>query len=382
MNKKYRFIILFICLTSSFLKPHAITYKLNGGRLGDCIYSFSLARWLAYKYNTQFYYIPFGNIDLFSIESHEKILAPNIKKKFKKIITVKSEDELSSYLKSQKEPTLFLIYFHAKFIVPEDISSTDPLAIRKVGTNWIYLLMKQNKNFEKTIKRDLHIRKNPKPLILPNNMITVAVHIRKGGGFDAPLGSAQYVSKHKHFKIPSDRVHPLKFPPEQYYVDQIINISDMFNNFPIFICIFTDDQDPDGLTKRLKQKIDRPNIEFACAQTGHNIFTENILDDVYQMSRFDCLIKSSSHFAWISQLIGDHKIIIYPQLATWDSTNNIIKIIKTGIFFNESDNRKITYMQFTTLDDEHRQKAKKVFNHIFQDNFKNGNFCQTSYNVI
>ncbi|MFA6263008.1 MAG: hypothetical protein WCW33_00140 [Candidatus Babeliales bacterium] len=360
---KVSYVVLTLLLYSNpvLVNAHAISYKLNGGRLGDCIYSFCLAKWLAYKYKIPFYYIPFKGVDDFSIGLYEKRLTKEVGRKFKKVISIHAERDLASYLKKEKQQALFLVHFHAAIDVPREIEETDQLMVRKVGTNWIYLLMKKHPSFEAEIKRDVQLRKKPQPFNLPKRMITMAVHVRKGGGFDAPQDSSQYVSKHGHFRIASDRVHPLKFPPEQYYVDQITKVSDMLDNMPIFACIFTDDPSPELLIERFEQKIKRPNIKFICAQSGHNAFQENILDDVYQMSRFDCLIKSSSHFAWVSQLMGAHKIIVYPQLSEWDKVNKMISIVKVGIFFNEGHKKGVIYMPFASLKEGHQKMARHLF---------------------
>jgi hypothetical protein len=305
----------------------------------------------------QFYYVPFKGIDYFSIGLYEKCLTQEVRKNFKKVISIRTERALAVQMKRQKQPTLFSIRFHTKFNVPHSIAYTDPLTAGKVGTNWIYLLMNEHQAFKKEIKRALHLRRVPQSMALPHDMITVALHIRQGGGFDAPLGTGCFVNG--HWRIPSDRAYPLKFPPEHYYSDQLIKIWEMFDNAPIFACIFTDDQDPNSLIDRFKQRLKNASVTLACAHSGHNSFKENILDDVYQMSRFDCLIKSASHFSWISQLIGDHKIIIYPQLATWDPLNKIANITKIGMLLHDGSSN-VVYIPGELINDKHKLIAHSI----------------------
>ena len=366
MKKRAFVLILSLLLNSCMLNAHhAISYKLNGGRLGDCIYSFCLAKWLAYKYETKFYYVPFEHADAFSLGLYEEQLTQTIEKTFKKTVLIRTEEALAYQLKKTKKKTLFYIDFLATIDAPQDIKEADPLMENIVATNWLFLFMKQHQAFDAEIKRDLEFRQRPQDITLPDGMISVAVHVRKGGGFDRPLTSCQYAHDQKSECIREcqlstdaiDRILPLKFPPEQYYVDQIIKVSDMLNNQPIFACIFTDDPEPERLIERFKQRINRPNILFASAHNGHNVFQHNVLDDVYQMSRFDCLIKTDSHFAWIAQLIGAHKICVYPQWSEWDAVNSMNIITKVGVLFNKGPLKDIVYMPFIILTQEHKKVA-------------------------
>ena len=117
-------------------------------------------------------------------------------------------------------------------------------------------------------------------------------------------------------KYYADKKFPLKFPPEQYYVDQIKRISKLFDDVPLFVYIFTDDSSPLGLVEKIKKAVNKNNITFACRNRG-NVHYAHVVEDFYNMSRFDCLIRSGSHFAIAAQLLGSHKIIIYPKHWQW-----------------------------------------------------------------
>jgi len=45
---------------------------------------------------------------------------------------------------------------------------------------------------------------------------------------------------------------------------------------------------------------------------------------LYGMSRFDILIRSSSYFSRVAELMGNHKIIIYPVTSYWQKDKLIV----------------------------------------------------------
>ena len=159
---------------------------------------------------------------------------------------------------------------------------------------------------------------------LPENIITVAVHVRKGGGFDAPLLSKQ--------KSPfyADQRWPTKFPPDQYYIDQIKQLSEMLGDPPLYVHIFTDHQKPTEIVERYRKAVSKPNITYHCREEG-NRHDRNILEDLFAMAKFDCLIRGSSHFSLSAQLIGNHMIVIHPKKAKWEGNKLIIEEVNTII---------------------------------------------------
>jgi hypothetical protein len=165
---------------------------------------------------------------------------------------------------------------------------------------------------------------NPLPLLdLPTDKITVALHVRKGGGYDAPLASEQIFDKNTYpqrrntrIDEPADVIWPLKFPPDQYYIDQIKHLHEMVSGAPLYIYIFTDDPNPADIARRYARELQIDTITFDYRPAG-NKHNANVLEDFFNIARFDCLIRSGSNFAQMAQLIGDHKIVIYPKNAHW-----------------------------------------------------------------
>ncbi|MBD3231056.1 hypothetical protein GF322_00145 [Candidatus Dependentiae bacterium] len=354
--------------------PHlAIINRISRDRLGDQIIIYSKAKWLAYKYKIPFLLVPFeksNQLNLFYKEKHcsklQYNLYPILYTIFGNYVKVRTEKDITNALnKNSKLPTLFISRIGTKL---QEHLETD---IEYHNTAWInsmvYELMILNPDFAKNLKYMLQPKDKIEKLTLPKDKITVAVHVRKGGGFDPELKSTQYyniskynieykeicISKNNPNNIKriventtkiddkilasikktfSDQGCPEKFPPEQYYVEQIKKLSHRFNNKPIYIHIFTDDNNPKQIKKRIKNSVNLPNIKFA-----YNKQNTSIVQDYCAMAEFDCLIRSMSGFAYLSQLLGNHKIIIYPIHMTWINPD-ILVVDKIGIIKRDNQN--------------------------------------------
>ncbi|MCI5052056.1 MAG: hypothetical protein MRY21_02835 [Simkaniaceae bacterium] len=275
------------------------------GRLGDQLILIAKASWLAYKYNGHFLLKRHKLLEAFDFH-----LAPT--------------PELSSYhfysLSRHKKdfPKLgglyrvSMAYRHPDWKMRNEVAQFKGLI--------------DNPEFLDHFRKLFRPNVAPKPLDIPSDCVTVAVHIRKGGGVDSPLLSKQYydqsafdLSTLQRLKISFKEVdlgEPLKFPPEQYYVDQICRLSAHLHHAPLYIHIFTDDLVPDQLLKRLRSAVNLDNITWAvreeeCGPKRH------VIDDLYAMTQFDCLIRSGSNFAQVAHLLKDYRVVIYPLSSGW-----------------------------------------------------------------
>ncbi len=284
----------------------AVTYWDKGGRFGDRLIAYAAAKWISYKFNIPLLYKPFHYSFMLQLSRDEKKYSQEIAKQFRKKLEIGSNRDV---IKHGKNNVLFII-------------------------RGVYFRIAGYRSLEQTIKCMLQDKYfvtelqnmiqpiDPLPQIsLPQDKVTVAVHVRKGGGFDRPLCSIQYYSNSS--KFPADKQWPIKFPPEQYYVDQIKRITTLFDDVPLFMYIFTDDPNPLGLVNRIKEAVNKENITFSCRQSG-NAHNGHVIEDFYNMSRFDCLIRPGSHFGISAQLLGNHKVIIYPKHWKWEGRKLII----------------------------------------------------------
>ncbi len=342
----------FFCLYHLKHRSMIIVTRGAGGRMGDKIIEYAKTKWLAHKYKIPFYMIPFEGSEKFMLSRYDKnykdfsfLFDRLFYRLFGVLIYIDSEDQIVQALKTVKKPIRFVINTETRLLEHLKYPET------KKESAWVcsvlYEKMLEDHNFANELKKALE-PVDPSLLnynCVPKNKITVAVHIRKGTGFDPELGSMQcYDSskwdvKYKYFKfapeisehIPmidrkkqcpwsyADGKWPDKFPPEQYYVDQIKKLSSILHDTSFYVHVFTDDKDKQALVSRIKESVAKSNIEFA--YSGDNM---RALHDLYAMTKCDCLIRSGSGFGYLAQLLGEHKIIMYPIHLTWHDRKYLV----------------------------------------------------------
>ena len=316
----FNFIIIGFFVSVHAYNSSAITYVLNGGRFGDNVAgSFTKALYLSWKYKILFIYQPFTHSDeLYMHELYGQQVFDS--DNFAQIVNVDDEEQLKNGI---QENTLYICHFYTKienifnkaFIEPE---------------------------FGKLLKQAITPRFYCEPLDIPPGHISVAVHVRKGSGPDKPLGSVQLydssvvfaadqepIKLEKPLNTYADYVWPTKFPPDQYYIDQIIKISEFFNDVPLYVHIFTDAKDSEALAHLYKVQVKKDNIIFGF-RIGYNQYSSYVVQDYYHMAQFDCLIRSSSLYAKAVQLLGKHRMVIYPLHGQWIYDHVVID--KVGIW--------------------------------------------------
>lgn len=186
-------------------------------------------------------------------------------------------------------------------------------------TNW------NNYDFINLIK-NLIQPKDKINLIIPENKISVALHIRHGGNFDP--------QSIRSVDAPSAA---LKFPPEYFYVESLKLVSNYYNNVKIYAYIFTDHNQPKDIYARFQQQLlEFPNIQLEYSKTT-NSENINVLEDLFSLTKFDCLIRPLSNFSLIASIIGDFQIEILPENQHWEGSVSIIdkiRVIKDKKFNN------------------------------------------------
>jgi hypothetical protein len=325
MNK-FRVATLLVCMYSPCMYSHWITAGLSV-QVGDNIASFSLAKILSLKYNIPLYYHPFLHADLFILDAHESKEVPQ---KPYRTIRVSREEDITSNL-NKKELILFYTDVFTK--------------IDYINSAWLAEL-----------KRILQLKEPPTVAALPEDKITVAVHIRKGNGggqfydgeqsslqlFDFDRSWVMYIKNYnnhpfdwptytRNVKVDTVDAWQTKFPPDQFYVDQIIKLSNDLHNKALFVQIFTDDKEPQALVNKIKTAVNKPNIFFFYVDNRNLSFKEQIAYDLQSMSRFDVLIRSQSYFSRIAELMGNNKMVISPLSFIWRDKKLIMnKIVVKG----------------------------------------------------
>jgi len=270
-------------------KNNAVMPEYSGGRFGDNLMTFANTLYFAMKNKTKMLHIPFKFSEELMLDTllakHSHVLE---KTYVQKGYFYRNGEAL---IDQETKNTLFIItHFPASRLeyIPE-------YALQKYlsfDIDW------NDKNFKESL-RMLVAPKKALSLITPRDGIpSVAVHVRKGIGFDDP-------------SVHTDRFNIFRFPPDEYYVSQIKALSQSFNHEPLYLFIFTDDPNPQALTEKYKKLVNIPTIEFACRTENHH--TKNVLEDFFSILDFAFLIRPESNFSIMAEKMGYHLMVISPE---------------------------------------------------------------------
>lgn len=326
----------------------------HGGvmQLGDGMMYYSLAKILSMKHNVAFCYSNFKYHDLFVFSDTEQSdLTYPLWSLKRKRMPIKNDADVKKNL--DKRVILF---------------TTLNTKIDYIDPKWVTEL-----------KKSFQFKQNPEVFQLPHDVITIGVHIRKGNGggehYDGEVLSLQefefdrsivhyrtnfenypfdwrnyerkngwFIKDHdikanrdKNFIDTMEWLHT-KFPPNQYYVDQILKVSHDLGDRKLFVQIVTDDKNPRELVARIKERVNKSNIAFYYDDNRHLSRPDTIKADLYMLSRVDVLIRPESSFSRLAELIGNHKVVIYPFNYRWEKD----KLIMTDIVINGSIQKLIS----------------------------------------
>jgi len=302
-----RYFLSFLLLTFfCFAAPQkAVTFG-EGGRLGDNILDYTHAKWISYKWGIPLLFRPFDNSELFVFHDVEQHLtAENKGHYFQKYL--KGFHELSESIDTD---TLYMVG-HVPDAYEEYVF---------LGSHGLHIPVDWSDPYFRDMMRALIVPKQTLDLIHPpKDIISVALHYRDGGGFVWDTDTMK-------------RGLPLRFPDISYYIKQLKRLIVMVGRQPIFVQIFTDHPEPEKIKKHFKSIFPQSHIEFACREFG-NRHDANVLEDLYSMTNFDCLIRPMSHFSMTASHLKDFMIEFYPTNGHWDNHRFLVdkvEVIERG----------------------------------------------------
>jgi hypothetical protein len=282
-----------------------ITYALSGGRFGDNLLAFMHAKWFSYRFKMPLLYKPFPYSDQLQLSVDEQLFRDGVLNKVSQSMIM--ENLIHPKIKNDTS-MLYIVPFYSECL--------NELAVCR---DMVYLPIDwENEEFRNLLKKAIKPIANLPPLDLPRDKITVAVHIRMGGGYDTSNTPAAY---------------PYKFPSLEYFIQQLQFLSHLFSGQSLYVHIFTDDQNPQNLLKEIEERVNDSQIEYHCRQEGNNHYS-NIVEDFFAMTQFDCLIRGDSNFAVAADKITDYKVVVYPVQSIWDGHRNVVH--KAGVKFHGS----------------------------------------------
>lgn len=297
-------IIIHIC---GVTEPAGVTYTFSGGRFGDQLISYLHARWVAYKYKIPFVYVPFDYSDKLRVHKihHETSASYTNTIVFP---TKGAKVKLDSLI----DPNLDVLYVIPFF--PESEDQKNRLGYWNFDIDW------SDKKFREILRKELSPIIALSKLNLPKDRKTVALHMRRGGGFDSLL-------QDQPVRLPNARYDdmriPLKFAPLEFYLDQLVKLSDSLGNPPLYAHIFTDDKNPKALLEKCSAILNKPNIALGTCD-AESCPGSGVLDDFFSLTQFDILIRADSNFSLVAAKLANYEMEIYPIDSRWEGTKLII----------------------------------------------------------
>ena len=329
-KNNYRFIIFILSLfllqgrVSCFPKTSAVTYVDTPGRLGDKLIVYSKAEWISYKHGIPLLYVPLEHFDLFMMHTTDTFYTAKLSCGFKK--NVRLRRGYKNFLIEPDKGILYIVNYYSNITI-----------------DW------NDRGFLEVLREKIAPIMPVQKICYPEGRVSVAVHVRKGGGFDTPIFSEQrleefdqnlYVSwkpNTGHKNRYCDCKHPFKFPPDKYYVDQIKKIYEILHETPLYVHIFTDSQKPSRIVEKYKAALAGLDITFSCRGDGES-YKNCVIEDLFAMTQFDCLIRSESNFSFFADMLGDYALVAYPISFCWKKcgTSHQLIIDRAKIKINDS----------------------------------------------
>jgi hypothetical protein len=271
--------LLLLCISPLECSEKAVTYTFSGGRFGDNLLAYAHAKWISYRFDIPLLYKPFPYSDQLAmndLEHHELPIS------FSKTVYLGRGEEVNH---QDPETVLYIITYFGEG------------AYRLLDPSWPYVPVDwEDPGFRAVLKNAIRLKAPFPEWNLPTDRVTIAAHVRRGGGFDSPGAQER---------------EPLKFPPNSFYAEQIRRIHAHFQGRPLYVFVFTDDPNPKEVTGLIEERVADLDIVFDYRREG-NSHSSNVLEDFFAMTQFDCLIRPESNYSRVAAAIRDYLVEIYP----------------------------------------------------------------------
>jgi len=289
MKLKRNILLLFVIISKLIAKNCAVTYERNNGFFGDNLISYISACQLVLDLqaidpscNIDLLYAPFPYSDQLMLHTFGKEYTKETALKYKNIIYY---DKNNAHTYTPTQDTLYI-------------------------TTWVNRPVPNfhDKDLRDLVKKTLSPKNKIKRIEKPKNYVSVACHVRRGGGFE---------KKEEH--MPARK--PLQFVPLHYYRDQIERLLELYPRKKIYVHIFTDDKNPEKIVAYFTENINSKWIEYGYRKE-HNAHDQNVLDDFFNMIDFQVIIRPRSNFSKLAEYLGNHEIRIIPASYSFIKGDN------------------------------------------------------------
>lgn len=273
----------------------AVTYSFSGGRFGDNLLSYIHAKYVSYIYHIPMLYKPFQFSDQLVLDRMENRWDESIRSLYQKQVRFDANEDFAKF---QERNALYIVPYFPEFDGEYGTLYNGPW----FDMDW------NAPGFIKELRKLINPLNPTKKFPRKKDAINVAVHLRKGSGPDS---------------VQMTKMYFLKFPPENYYEEQLVKIVKMFPNKKIFVYLFTDYQNPSELAARMAKKLRALPITFGFRQEVGS-FEDVVLEDFFGMMQYDCIIRPEANISYIAARLGTFKVEIYPVHGYWSGDKKVI----------------------------------------------------------
>lgn len=289
---------------------HAVTYTFSGGRFGDNLLAYFHAKWISYKYGIPLLYKPFQYSDQLHMHFDEKHYSDFEAQKYIRGVRIQNDFDIQKALTTTS--LLVLPYFSE--------SKWEREHSLYYGRAWSYISVDwQDPGFRRVLQQAVMPQFENTKIQVPEGRLSVACHIRRGGGFD---------TEHTF------RNMALKFPQDNFFISEIQSLLKQFPGRKLYVYLFTDDKEPIKIKEKYEKIFSTEPVLFDCCR-GQNSPNLNVLEDFFAMIQFDCLIHGESNFSLCASKLADY---LYESQATafhWEGNSLIIDQVLRKIKKNE-----------------------------------------------
>jgi len=275
-------LILFLSVIININGTPAVTFAISSGRLGDQLSYYSIAKKLSLKHNLPFYCKPFKYSDQLNISLLDRTYDDIL---FRHYRIVEIGSEILGNIDYNSDTLYVVTNKHW----------------RTSASDFAWQGVPHDKPFLQELRKTIAPRNPISTVARPPDMVSVAVHVRIGEGYDSAS---------------TKKGCPEKFPPEQFYIDSIKRIKNIYSYKNLYFFIFTDAYDPKKVAQRFSELFPDPSMIFNSRDAAN--FDSFVLEDLFSMAEFDCLIRAVSGLSVTAQAIGNHAIVIYPGGEIFD----------------------------------------------------------------
>lgn len=268
MTKRISIVCILLLVSLKLYSIDAVTYPKDGGRFGDRLIDYIHAKWISFRDGVPLLYHPFPCSEFLVLSQEEihfgeaaRFLNPS------QVFVCPYFPESKYELRSDKFKD---VYFSVDF---------------------------ENQYFLWTLREMIAPLKALNYTFPPKDQLSIAIHVREGGGYD-PSNLSTYA--------------PHKSPPFCFYSICLNRVLEILGERPIFCFIFTDAKDPAPIALQLKNEIPAGYPISFHYRESNNSHKNNVLEDFFSFQNFDILIRPDSNFSIVPSLLYPFAIVCSP----------------------------------------------------------------------